>query len=561
MFFGKVDGLMNVTRVNFAVLWKAVSVMGLGLGIGGCANVVNPDGGARDQTAPRLVRVTPPDQSLNSRPRQIIFEFDEYIQLKDPQALRWGNVPAGTVEAQARLRKLIIRLNPDSLSPRSTYGLDLGGSVADITEGNAISSLGFAFSTGDYLDSLQWSAQVRDAETDLPLKGMTVALYPHSVLPDLLRGDSIKPERWTLTNDSGFFVFRNLPNTIYTALAFTDPERDRLFGIQLPKAFDTARNPDGNTDSLGLMYLSEDLDAQTDIRNMVWSEGGSLAVVFRGHPTPVQAWGIQENGLHIQGLGQEIRGDTLWFHLPPKAGALAPQFALRFSAEGNLDTLCTIEPKPLSPNILGLPGPGVTSWGSSDFGALRRLRWDRAVHLVDPLLWCWQSDQGKEIPVEGGYFAGTREISLRADFAINDFAPEKWDLRIDSGAFVDGYGRQNKAFIAKLQETGPLATIVLQADSLLPEWGNDEHRVASLWTINGQALSTQTFQTREEAALPWVVDGLLPGKYKISILEDRNRNGKWDAAWFRALRQPEKVKWLSRELELKPGWTTELRWR
>jgi len=547
--------------VNFAVVSRIVGWIGLGLGIVGCANVVNPDGGARDQTPPKLLRVTPPDQSLNTRPRQIVFEFDEYIQLKDPQAVRWGNVPAGTVEAQARLRKLIIRLNPDSLSPSSTYGVDLGGSVADITEGNAISSLGFAFSTGDYLDSLQWSGQVRDAETDLPLRGITVALYPQAVWSSLLQGDSIKPERWTLTNDSGFFVFRNLPNISYTVLAFRDPERDRLFGKQLPKAFLSELQAGATGDSDEVLYFSEDLDAQTNIRNTLWSDAGSLAIIFRGSPKPVQVWGIQENGLVLQGMGQEISGDTLWVHVPPNLGALAPKFALRLSAEGNLDTLCTIEPKPLSPKVMGLAGPGVLMWGASDFGALRRLRWDRAVHMADPLAWCWQSDQGKEIPVEGDFFTGTQEISLRVDFANNDFAPEKWVLRIDSGAFEDGYGRHNKSFLGKLQETERLSTVILRADSLIAEWQNDEHRVVSLWTSSGRWVASQTFRNLEESASPWIVDGLLPGKYKISLLEDRNRNGRWDAAWFKALRQPEKIKWLSRDLELKPGWTTELRWR
>ncbi len=561
MFFGKVENLTHVTELIFVVLSRAMLVIGLCLGVSGCANVVNPDGGARDQKAPVLVRVTPLDQSLNVRPRQIIFEFDEYIQLKDPQSVRWGNVPSGPPEAQARLRKLIIRLNPDSLSPNSTYGVDLGGSVADITEGNALPSLGYAFSTGDYLDSLQWSAQVCDAETNLPLKGVTVALYPQSILPSLLQGDSVKPERWTISNDSGYFVFRNLPNTIYTALAFKDPERDRLFGKQLPKAFLTELHPSINVDSGQVMYFSEDIDAQIHIRNILWSEGGSLAIIFWGSPKPVQALGKHENGLVIQGMGQEINGDTLWLHLPPSAGALAAQFTLRLTAEEGLDTLCSIAPKPLKTNVSGTSGPAVTSWGLSDIGVFHGLRWDRAVHLADPLSWCWQSNLGKEITVEGDFLTGTQEISLRTDFANNDFVPEKWVLRIDSGAFVDGYGRQNKAFLGKLQETESLATVMLQADSLVSEWGNGEYRVASLWTTTHKLVATKVFLTLENATLPWVIDGLLPGKYKISILEDSNRNGWRDAAWFKALRQPEKLKWLTRDLELKPGWTTELRWR
>jgi hypothetical protein len=549
-------------------LLRVLIALWFSFGIAGCANVVSPDGGARDQRAPQLVRVTPPDQSLNTRPRRIVFEFDEYIQLKDPQAVRWGNVPAGSFEAQTRLRKLIIRLNPDSLALNSTYGVDLGGSVADITEGNAISSLGYAFSTGTYLDSLQWTGQIRDAQSDLPLRGITIALYPKQVLPALLRGDSIRPERWTVSNDSGFFVFRNLPNTIYTALAFKDPERDLFLGIQLPKAFVTEITPgtvpdsgNPNSGSANAMWFSEDYDAQIDIRSALWSEGGSLVIIFRGSPWPVEARGIQENGLIINGMGREIRGDSLWLHVPPRVGALSTGLKVRLTDQGKLDTLLKIDNKELTARVLNAAGPAVVTLGLSEAGALNLLRWNRPVHLANPLLWCWQSGQGKEIPVENEFLAGGQEGTLRVDFANNDFAPDQWVLRIDSGAFEDGFGRPCRPFVGKINQISDLAAMMLVKDSLVAGWETKEQRVVGLWTLAGKLVASKAFRTQQEAQTPWVVDGLLPGKYKISVLEDRNLNGIWDASSYRKLRQPEILRWLSRDLELKPGWTTELRWR
>lgn len=567
---------------NVLVLRRVVLVLWLGVGMAGCANVVSPEGGARDQRPPKLVRVTPNDQSLNARPSRIVFEFDEYLQLKDPQAVRWGNIPPGPMEVQTRLRKLIIRLNPDSLSSNSTYGVDLGGSVADITEGNAISSLGYAFSTGPYLDSMECSGQVRDAQTDRPLEGITVALYPQEALPDLLRGDSIKPERWTVSNDSGFFVFRNLPNTIYTALAFRDPERDRLMGIRLPKAFVTEITPNmvpqrghavpdsgnanhnngsANQDNGKVMRFSEDYDAQIDIRGALWSEEGSLVIVFRGSPHPVQAWCIQENGLIINGMGREIRGDSLWLHVPPRDGTRSTALKVRLTDQGKLDTLLKIENKELKTSVLKAEGPSVLTLGPTEAGALNLLCWNRPVHLVNNLLWCWQSSQGKEIPVEEGFREGNREAILRADFANNDFEADQWVLRIDSGAFEDGFGRPCRPFVGNLPKIADLATLMLLADSLVLEWDKEEQLVLGLWTGNGRLVASKTFKTLQDAQNPWIVEGLLPSKYQISVLEDRNFNGIWDAACFRILRQPEIVRWLSRDLELKPGWTTELRWR
>lgn len=564
MFFEKANlkTIPGVIFTNFLGRFYWISIIPwIWAGLGGCANVVSPDGGPRDQKPPSLLRVIPADQSLYTRPRQIVFEFDEYIQLKDPQAIRWGNVPPGPLVVQARLRKLIIRLNPDSLTPNSTYGVDLGGAVADITEGNPLPSLGFAFSTGAYLDSMQCTGQVRDAESDRPLKGITVALYPHSALPALQRGDTLKPERWTMSNDSGFFVFRNLPNTLYTAVCFRDPERDRYFGIQLPKAFLPEIVPSMIPDSGKVLLFSEDVDAQCSLRSTHWSDKGSLGLVFRGSPKPVQVLGIKENGLIIQGMGQEIQGDTLWLHVPPGSGALALRFSLRLTAAGNLDTLLRVDPKQGMPKDLRSPGPSVIGWGPSDMGTIMRLQWDRAVHLADPHAWCWQSVSGKEIPAEYEPMSGGREGNMRIDFAHNDFAPEQWFLRIDSGAFVDGYGRHNRPYGGKIQEQGDLATLWMIADSLFSGWSKEDQRIVELWTAGGRLVARRTYKTPEEVTQAWVVDGLMPGKYKISILEDANSNGVWDAACFRNLRQPEKVRWLSRDLDLKPGWTTELRWR
>jgi hypothetical protein len=115
--------------------------------------------------------------------------------------------------------------------------------------------------------------------------------------------------------------------------------------------------------------------------------------------------------------------------------------------------------------------------------------------------------------------------------------------------------------VGKINQISDLAAMMLVKDSLVAGWETKEQRVVGLWTLAGKLVASKAFRTQQEAQTPWVVDGLLPGKYKISVLEDRNLNGIWDASSYRKLRQPEILRWLSRDLELKPGWTTELRWR
>ena len=92
-----------------------------------CANIVQPDGGAKDLKAPRLIKAQPLDQSVAQRPERLVFEFDEYIQVKDPALIRWGLFPKGRYEAKTRLKRLILILDPDSLENDATYSVDLGG--------------------------------------------------------------------------------------------------------------------------------------------------------------------------------------------------------------------------------------------------------------------------------------------------------------------------------------------------------------------------------------------------------------------------------------------------
>jgi hypothetical protein len=51
----------------------------------------------------------------------------------------------------------------------------------------------------------------------------------------------------------------------------------------------------------------------------------------------------------------------------------------------------------------------------------------------------------------------------------------------------------------------------------------------------------------------------LPGEYQLRILNDANKNGKWDAGEFYGKhRQPEIVKPVDRQVTVKPNWENEL---
>lgn len=51
--------------------------------LGSCANIVPPSGGPKDVTPPKLLSISPADSQLNKRVTEIVLRFDEYIVLAD----------------------------------------------------------------------------------------------------------------------------------------------------------------------------------------------------------------------------------------------------------------------------------------------------------------------------------------------------------------------------------------------------------------------------------------------------------------------------------------------
>jgi hypothetical protein len=53
---------------------------------------------------------------------------------------------------------------------------------------------------------------------------------------------------------------------------------------------------------------------------------------------------------------------------------------------------------------------------------------------------------------------------------------------------------------------------------------------------------------------------LRPGKYRIKVVYDFNRNGIWDTGNYLKKRQPEYTGYFSKELDLRANWTVEEDW-
>jgi hypothetical protein len=185
----------------------------------GCANIIPPTGGPRDSIPPRLISVVPKDSSMNFKTNQIVFSFDEYVELKEiRENLVVSPVPKTDPIVDSKLRTITVRLK-DTLEPNTTYSLNFGKAIRDVNEGNILKNFSYVFSTGSYLDSLQLSGNVvlaASGKTD-----STLIVMLHRNLQDSAVATE-RPRYFTRLDSGGNFNFRNLAQGVYALYALKD---------------------------------------------------------------------------------------------------------------------------------------------------------------------------------------------------------------------------------------------------------------------------------------------------------------------------------------------------
>ncbi|MDH7464447.1 Ig-like domain-containing domain [Chitinophagaceae bacterium 26-R-25] len=199
-----------------------------------CAVIVAPTGGPRDSLPPVLMSAVPKDSLKGFTEKKIVFEFNEYVEVKDIQKnLIVSPYPKTIPNVEYKLRTVTVRLK-DTLQPNTTYTLDFGDAIHDINEGNIIKHFTYIFTTGNHFDKGTFSGRVIVAETGNVDSTLTVFLYKN-------REDSAvskqRPSYIARVDSTGHFHFRNLPADTFALYAWKDEGAARYFGNKQIFAF------------------------------------------------------------------------------------------------------------------------------------------------------------------------------------------------------------------------------------------------------------------------------------------------------------------------------------
>jgi len=188
-----------------------------------CANQKPPTGGPKDEDPPVLISSTPAHESLNFDDKKIELTFNEAVQLKNAkeQIIITPRVQ-GEYDIKFKKDKVIIEFE-DPLKDSTTYTFNFREGIQDLNEGNPAENLKLAFSTGSLLDSLQINGKVKNIMTNQFVEDVTVSLYETA---DTLTPLLDPPVYFTKTNAEGYYQFDNLKAGNYKLIAVADDNKN-----------------------------------------------------------------------------------------------------------------------------------------------------------------------------------------------------------------------------------------------------------------------------------------------------------------------------------------------
>jgi Bacterial Ig-like domain len=512
----------------------------------GCASMQKPQGGPKDRTPPKLLKATPPNMTRNFSAKQIRLDFDEYFSLKNPFQEISLSPSQEKLPTYKTSKKSIVIDFKDSLQKNTTYVINFGKSIADLNEGNVLPNFTYVFSTGNHIDSLSMSGTVQDVLTQEKDKDVTVMLFTPK--QDTALFGKKKPTIYATTDSSGNFTLNNLHEGVYRIYALKETAPNRIYdndneliafkkdpihlrkdtsGIHLtlfkqdPEKF---RMVDHRFDADGKMFFTFNkslIDPSVKIIYPAALEQQKIVDFNKTRDTAIiYMRNMDFDSIRVSFLQNNKPLDSVSIRKGRKE-TFTRNFLLQFSAslDGKL--------KPNTDLTIRANMP-IESFDNS----LITLNED-SVNVSNYTLLKDTSN--------------TKLLTLKYPWKSNS----RYQLIFNEGALTNIYGDKNKKIIKPIQldrtdNYGQLTLKVTVPDTgkaYVVELLNDEKKV-----VRTDAITKST---------SLVYKNFRVGKYRVRVVYDTNRNGKWDSGNVKQKRQPENIWLYDKDITLRSNWEAE----
>ena len=590
-----------------------------------CARIPGSiSGGSKDEAPPVFLHSTPSNYSPNFDDKvkkrrkgikRIEITFDEFLNLKDVNNQFYSSPPI-IKKPEILLYGKTVRINlKEPLLTDMTYTFDFGSAITDLNEGNVTTGFLYVLSTHKHIDSLTFTGRVLNAFNMKP-NGKEDKTPTWVMLYDDLTDSAVykkTPTYIARTDHMGFFTFSNIrpdtflifalrdmgTNLIFDApnerIAFSDTliVTDQRYYYSSDSMLFTSRNtPDSikekKPELLNLDIMLYQFEEENTRQYRIGYERKEANMMSFVYSLPVDSIEIEMLEYEQTGKWYEIemstQKDTLTYWLTDTT--LVNQRTLRVRLNSprtdsinNLiyinDTLrLNFEPpkqaatprrrdrrsdgeetKPRTPIETMIITTNIRNNGTMELTDRLQLTASQPIDNIDPakIILQEQVDTLKR-PVRFNLVKDSTNLrKAYIDWSIKDDA--KYFLTIDSMAFKSIYNVFNDStgINFKTREEDYYSIIEITFDTIPCPI------VVQILKGDRENLVKQVKLTDGNVA---TIDYLIPDKYKIKIIYDRNNNGKWDTGNYLKKKQPERVEYFHEpEITIESGKKTELQWR
>ena len=516
-----------------------------------CARVGSPVGGAKDSIPPQITgsNIDSPRVNVPRDIRELRIDFDEYITLKDINKQLIISPPLKQITKilpSGMGNKYLLIKWTDTLQENTTYNFNFGNAIVDNNEGNALGYYNFAFSTGEKIDSLFISGELKSLINEKDKKSeegnMVVGLYQQKDSMDYRQ----KPYYITKADPDGYFELNYLAPGNYRVLAFEDSNSNSVYDIGKEKVSFLKEQISLDKSISGLninLYPSKKPVKYLEMKEVP----GGVLMTFEGNPDAVKILSLNEN-LKDYKITHSPKSDSamIWFNAPAQNIGIANNENLKFSYDNGVkqDSVSLFYRYNVKNEMSIANNRGNSLAPQQDFVVTSNYFVDK----IQPEKWSLVSDSIKQ--------EFTAEISEKNPFEIyikSDFKEgKKYSLTIPKETVSSFYETIIKSYrfdfeSDKIENYGDLM-VTLENEpkqkfwiQLLTETGNiaySKYGVEKL--INFKSLK--------------------PGLYNLRILVDENENGIWDFADFANNIFAEPVFIFDKKIEVRPLWEIRETW-
>lgn len=516
-----------------------------------CARVGSPVGGEKDTIAP-VVLGSNIDTTRINVPRDIKelrIDFDEYINLKDINKQLIISPPLKNIKKilpSGIANKYLLIKWEDTLQENKTYNFNFGNAIVDNNEANPLQYYNFVFSTGDKIDDLFISGELKslfsDSEKKLEDPNLVVGLYQQKDSMDYRQ----KPYYITKADPDGYFELNYLSPGNYRLLAFEDSNSNSVYDSGKEKIGFVKDQITLDKSISGLKVNLFPSKKKSKYVEMKETPGGIL-INFEGNPNPVKVLSLNEK-LQDYKVTQAPKSDSIyiWFDAKKQDVGIAASENLKFSYDDGIkqDTVSVFYRYNAKNEMTIANAKSNLIAPNQDFVITSNYFVDK----IMPEKWTLVSDS-----IQQDF---TAEIQESNPFKINiksDFKEGKtYSLTVPKESVSSFYESILKSyrFDFEINKQEKYGILVLNLESVPEEnfW---------LQILNENGTVAYSRYGKEKTM---TFNSLLPGKYKLRILVDENNNGIWDGADFENGIDAEEIYLYNKTLEVRPLWEIRETW-